>query len=27
VNRSDREIFLVVFYAEKDLRTSPAKLL
>jgi len=27
VNRSGREIFLVVFYEEKDLRTSPAKLL
>jgi uncharacterized RmlC-like cupin family protein len=26
VNRSDREIFLVVFYAEKDLETTPAKL-
>jgi len=27
VNRSGREIFLVVFYEEKDLRTSPEKLL
>ena len=27
VNRSGREIFLVVFYEEKDLQTSPAKLL
>ena len=27
VNRSDREIFLVVFYEEKELQTAPAKLL
>jgi len=27
VNRSGREIFLVVFYEEKDLQTSPEKLL
>jgi uncharacterized RmlC-like cupin family protein len=26
VNRSDREIFLVVFYEEKDLDTQPAKI-
>ena len=27
VNRSDREIFLVVFYEEEDLQTTPAKVL
>ncbi len=27
VNRSGREIFLVVFYAEEELRTTPAKVL
>ncbi|NPV06181.1 MAG: cupin domain-containing protein [Syntrophaceae bacterium] len=27
VNRSDKEIFLVVFYAEKELQTAPAKVL
>jgi uncharacterized RmlC-like cupin family protein len=27
VNRSDREIFLVVFYEEKELQTTPAKVL
>jgi oxalate decarboxylase/phosphoglucose isomerase-like protein (cupin superfamily) len=27
VNRSDREIFLVVFYGPKDLDTRPAKIL
>ena len=27
VNRSDREIFVVVFYEEKELQTAPAKLL
>jgi len=26
VNRSDREIFLVVFYEEKDLSTEPTKI-
>jgi oxalate decarboxylase/phosphoglucose isomerase-like protein (cupin superfamily) len=26
VNRSEREIFLVVFYEEKDLATQPAKI-
>ncbi len=26
-NRSDREIFLVVFYREKDLHTQPSKIL
>jgi uncharacterized RmlC-like cupin family protein len=26
VNRSEREIFLVVFYEEKDLDTQPAKI-
>ncbi len=27
VNRSDKEIFLVVFYSEKELQTAPAKVL
>ena len=27
VNRSEKEIFLVVFYAEKELQTAPAKVL
>jgi oxalate decarboxylase/phosphoglucose isomerase-like protein (cupin superfamily) len=27
VNRSEREIFLVVFYEEKDLDTQPAKII
>ena len=27
VNRSDREIFLVVFYEEKDLDTAPEKII
>jgi len=27
VNRSEREIFLVVFYEEKELETTPAKVL